>query len=88
MIGFIIIVIYHLTHVFERIGMPILPPLLNIPFSQVINEVEALASSEKAVEVISRGDPKVIHRVIHRTSTRISLTCRLVLKVHKNLFKI
>ncbi|CAN1852390.1 Alpha-ketoglutarate-dependent dioxygenase alkB homolog 6 [Linum perenne] len=24
---------------------------------------------------------------IHRTATRISLTCRLVLKVHKNLFK-
>ncbi|GAY61353.1 hypothetical protein CUMW_209310 [Citrus unshiu] len=53
-------------------------------YDRVINEVEALASSEKAVEVINRGDPKVIHR----TSTRISLTCRLVFKVHKNLFKI
>ncbi|KAH9733730.1 Fe2OG dioxygenase domain-containing protein [Citrus sinensis] len=53
-------------------------------YDGVINEVEALASSEKDVEVITRGDPKVIHR----TSTRISLTCRLVFKVHKNLFKI
>lgn len=27
-------------------------------------------------------------KVIHRTSTRLSLTCRLVTKVHKHLIKI
>ncbi|KAJ4721803.1 alpha-ketoglutarate-dependent dioxygenase alkB-like 6-like [Melia azedarach] len=57
-------------------------------YDGVINETEALThlgmdSSEKAVEVTRSGDTKVIHR----TSTRISLTCRLVFKVHKKLFK-
>ncbi|XP_031260025.1 alpha-ketoglutarate-dependent dioxygenase alkB homolog 6-like [Pistacia vera] len=42
-----------------------------------------LASSEKAVEVMRDEDAKIITR----TKTRVSLTCRLVLKVHKNLFK-
>ncbi|KAJ0100290.1 hypothetical protein Patl1_21498 [Pistacia atlantica] len=41
-----------------------------------------LASSEKAVEVMRDEDAKIITR-----TTRVSLTCRLVLKVQKNLFK-
>ncbi|KAK1583269.1 hypothetical protein Q3G72_023126 [Acer saccharum] len=61
-------------------------------YDGVVNEIEALmnhklgsslSSSEKAIEVTRSSDPKIIHR----TSTRVSLTCRLVLKVHKNLFK-
>lgn len=57
---------------------------------QVINEVEALMhhkldhlGSENAVEVVRSRDLNAIHR----TTNRISLTCRLVLKVHKNLFR-
>ncbi|KAK9273760.1 hypothetical protein L1049_018570 [Liquidambar formosana] len=45
--------------------------------------VEPLSSSEKAIEVTNTGHLKSIHR----TTNRISLTCRVVLKVHKNLFK-
>lgn len=54
-----------------------------------MNEIEALghgscSGSEKvAVEVVNDGDLKCVKR----TNTRISLTCRVVLKVHKNLFK-
>lgn len=62
-------------------------------FFQVINEVEALAhdkvnepsfGTENAdVQDVGSGDLNAIHR----TAKRISLTCRLVLKVHKNIFK-
>lgn len=57
-----------------------------------VNEIQALMahevglpleSSEKGVEVMRDKDAKIITR----TTTRVSLTCRLVLKVHKNLFK-
>ncbi|CAK7323456.1 unnamed protein product [Dovyalis caffra] len=62
-----------------------------VPF-QAINEVEALRDklnepffgSESAVQAVGGGDLKVIHRA----TKRISLTCRLVLKVHKNIFKV
>ncbi|GAV92305.1 LOW QUALITY PROTEIN: 2OG-FeII_Oxy_2 domain-containing protein, partial [Cephalotus follicularis] len=61
-------------------------------YDGVVNEFQALkhnkldppsAASKKAVEVLKNEDVKVIDR----TTNRISLTCRLVLKVHKNLFK-
>ncbi|KAL5783780.1 hypothetical protein ACOSP7_008809 [Xanthoceras sorbifolium] len=62
-------------------------------YNGVVNETEALtnyklgssslSSSKKAIEVMRSNDAKIIHR----SSTRVSLTCRLVLKVHKNLFK-
>ncbi|XP_011008487.1 PREDICTED: alpha-ketoglutarate-dependent dioxygenase alkB homolog 6 isoform X2 [Populus euphratica] len=60
---------------------------------KVINEVKALAhdklnepsfgTESAAVQDVGNGDLNVIHR----TAKRISLTCRLVLKVHKNIFK-
>ncbi|XP_065854437.1 alkylated DNA repair protein ALKBH6 homolog isoform X2 [Euphorbia lathyris] len=40
-------------------------------------------ASEKAVEI--EGDSE--YKIIHRSNNRVSLTCRLVQKVHKNLFK-
>lgn len=61
------------------------------PF-QAVNETEALKhkesdrhlfSSEEAMETIATEE----YKNISRTSNRISLTCRLVPKVHKNLFK-
>lgn len=61
-------------------------------FVQAVNEVEALhgqvmnhASSQLdgPVDVMKTGDLKCIHR----TTPRISLTCRLVPKVHKNVFR-
>ncbi|KAK4762377.1 hypothetical protein SAY86_008145 [Trapa natans] len=56
---------------------------------EVVNENEALGhgncsgSENVAVKVVNNGDLKCIER----TKTRISLTCRVVLKVHKKLFK-
>ncbi|CAI0457360.1 unnamed protein product [Linum tenue] len=44
---------------------------------QQILDAENTSHAVRSTEIMS----------IHRTSTRISLTCRLVLKVHKNLFK-
>ncbi|XP_057956199.1 uncharacterized protein LOC131149611 isoform X2 [Malania oleifera] len=60
--------------------------------NEAVNVFEALqhdkielpvSSSEEAADQSSIGGLKNIHR----TTSRISLTCRLVLKVHKNLFK-
>ncbi|EXB53610.1 putative alpha-ketoglutarate-dependent dioxygenase [Morus notabilis] len=50
-------------------------------FDGVVNEVEVLNQKEP--------DPELSRdlKSIQRTTNRISLTCRLVLKVHKNLFK-
>ncbi|KAE8658332.1 inactive serine/threonine-protein kinase [Hibiscus syriacus] len=51
---------------------------------KVVNENEALSrSASRDAEVIRSEDTKVVNR----TEGRISLTCRLVLKVHKNLFR-
>lgn len=55
---------------------------------QAVNEVETVGPqpplvSEEGDEAVRSGDGKCIHR----TGTRISLTCRLVLKVHHKLFK-
>ncbi|KAG7546798.1 Alpha-ketoglutarate-dependent dioxygenase AlkB-like [Arabidopsis suecica] len=50
-------------------------------YNQVVNEAEALAYSN---EEDSRKDGD---KILHRDQTRVSLTCRLVPKVHKNLFK-
>ena len=55
---------------------------------QAVNEDEAWglqppSVSNKDVEVMRSGNGKYIER----TATRISLTCRLVLKVHQRLFK-
>ncbi|XP_054787092.1 uncharacterized protein LOC129293255 [Prosopis cineraria] len=61
-------------------------------YDGAVNETQALtqneldhsfSSSEEAVETMGRGKDKNVLR----TSQRISLTCRLVPKVHKNLFK-
>ncbi|XP_020421959.1 alpha-ketoglutarate-dependent dioxygenase alkB homolog 6 isoform X3 [Prunus persica] len=61
-------------------------------YDGAVNEVEALhgqvmnhASSQLdgPVDVMKTGDLKCIHR----TTPRISLTCRLVPKVHKNVFR-
>ncbi|KAL6311185.1 hypothetical protein AAG906_025774 [Vitis piasezkii] len=61
-------------------------------YDKVVNDIEALeqhrldplfSGSDIAVEVMRNGEL----RSIQRTTTRISLTCRLVLKAHKNLFK-
>lgn len=60
-------------------------------YDEAVNIYEALhegrldqpvTSPEEAAEV--NGNTKSIHRI----TNRISLTCRTVLKVHKNLFKI
>ncbi|CAD5328522.1 unnamed protein product [Arabidopsis thaliana] len=50
-------------------------------YNQVVNEAEALAYSN---EEDSRKDGD---KIFHRDQTRVSLTCRLVPKVHKNLFR-
>ncbi|KAK7380178.1 hypothetical protein VNO78_32655 [Psophocarpus tetragonolobus] len=61
-------------------------------YDGVVNETEALKhmesrgdlfNSEDALETIGKEENKNISR----TSNRISLTCRLVPKVHKNLFR-
>ncbi|XP_048227451.1 alpha-ketoglutarate-dependent dioxygenase alkB homolog 6 isoform X2 [Ricinus communis] len=60
-------------------------------YDKAINDTEALVSnkadqtfaSEKAVQIMENDTNKVIYR----TRNRVSLTCRTVLKVHKNLFK-
>ncbi|KAL4296600.1 hypothetical protein GQ457_12G003710 [Hibiscus cannabinus] len=53
-------------------------------FDKVVNENEAMSRSTSSdAEVIRSEDAKIVNR----TESRISLTCRLVLKVHKNLFK-
>lgn len=49
---------------------------------QVVNEAEALAYSSGD----SRKDGD--NKILHRDQTRVSLTCRLVPKVHKNLFRL
>ncbi|PON37205.1 Alpha-ketoglutarate-dependent dioxygenase [Parasponia andersonii] len=51
-------------------------------FDGVVNEVEAQNQLELEFA------PSQELKNIHRTANRISLTCRLVLKVHKNLFKV
>ncbi|XP_062076301.1 alkylated DNA repair protein ALKBH6 homolog isoform X2 [Humulus lupulus] len=51
-------------------------------FNGVVNEVEAYNQPE--LDFAASQDVKNIHR----TTSRVSLTCRLVLKVHKNLFKV
>ncbi|KAJ6693473.1 hypothetical protein OIU85_004260 [Salix viminalis] len=63
-------------------------------YDKAINEVETLVhdkfnepsfgTESDAVQVVGSGDLNAIHR----TAKRISLTCRLVLKVHKNIFKL
>lgn len=50
-------------------------------YNQVVNEAEALAYSN---EEDSRKDGD---KIFHRDQTRVSLTCRLVPKVRKNLFR-
>eukprot|EP00262_Sarcandra_glabra_P013950 TRINITY_DN3968_c0_g1_i1.p1 TRINITY_DN3968_c0_g1~~TRINITY_DN3968_c0_g1_i1.p1 ORF type:complete len:307 (+),score=37.77 TRINITY_DN3968_c0_g1_i1:106-921(+) len=59
-------------------------------FDQAVNDLEALkhqenysSDSENALEAKCVEQCKSIHR----TTTRVSLTCRSVLKVHNNLFK-
>ncbi|XP_050215622.1 uncharacterized protein LOC126666793 isoform X2 [Mercurialis annua] len=49
----------------------------------VINKVDQTLGLDQDVQTVEDGD----HKVIHRTRSRVSLTCRTVLKVHKNLFK-
>ncbi|XP_058107699.1 uncharacterized protein LOC131251167 isoform X2 [Magnolia sinica] len=58
---------------------------------EVVNVAEALKYQEQissmSSEQAARTNIAEQHSAIHRTTTRVSLTCRLVLKVHKNLFK-
>ncbi|RWR75780.1 Oxoglutarate/iron-dependent dioxygenase [Cinnamomum micranthum f. kanehirae] len=58
---------------------------------KVVNVSEALNHREQDNPLSSEEKEKTEdiekHRSIHRTSTRVSLTCRSVLKVHRNLFK-
>ncbi|KAF8096098.1 hypothetical protein N665_0317s0005 [Sinapis alba] len=49
-------------------------------YKQVVNETEAMAYSNGD----SRKDGE---KILQRDQTRVSLTCRLVPKVHKNLFR-
>ncbi|MQL77808.1 hypothetical protein Taro_010230, partial [Colocasia esculenta] len=56
--------------------------------AKIVNTSEALklpdeATSGKSFEL---GNSEQ-HQILCRTATRVSLTCRLVLKVHKNLFR-
>ncbi|XP_024005565.1 alpha-ketoglutarate-dependent dioxygenase alkB homolog 6 isoform X2 [Eutrema salsugineum] len=53
-------------------------------YKQVVNEAEALAYSENSSEESRKSGDKILHR----DQTRVSLTCRLVPKVHKNLFRL
>ncbi|XVE90733.1 hypothetical protein DITRI_Ditri20bG0100900 [Diplodiscus trichospermus] len=53
-------------------------------FDQVVNESEAMSSLSSDQAEVMRSDRT---KIVKRTANRISLTCRLVLKVHKNLFK-
>lgn len=63
----------------------------HIPLIQAVNEIEALKhSAEDLARLGSEGGVEEIRKdlkTIHRTTTRISLTCRSVLKVHNKLFK-
>ncbi|XP_010529330.1 PREDICTED: alpha-ketoglutarate-dependent dioxygenase alkB homolog 6 isoform X2 [Tarenaya hassleriana] len=54
-------------------------------YEGAVNEAKALSESnmEKLTEEDSNGGDKILHR----DQTRVSLTCRLVPKVHKNLFR-
>lgn len=61
-------------------------------YDKAVNEAQALPRQgldhpstqlDGTVEVLKTADIKSIRR----TTTRVSLTCRLVLKVHKNLFR-
>ncbi|KAF5482300.1 hypothetical protein F2P56_002882 [Juglans regia] len=61
-------------------------------YTGAVNEFEAVKHSiEDQPQLGAEGGVEIIRtrdlRTIHRTTTRISLTCRLVLKVHKKLFK-
>ncbi|KAG7616710.1 putative oxoglutarate/iron-dependent dioxygenase, alpha-ketoglutarate-dependent dioxygenase AlkB [Arabidopsis thaliana] len=51
-------------------------------YNQVVNEAEALAYFNEQ-DSRKNGD-----KILHRDQTRVSLTCRLVPKVHKNLFRL
>lgn len=54
---------------------------------QVVNEAEALAFSATNSENCNEDSRKDSDKILHRDQTRVSLTCRLVPKVHKNLFR-
>ena len=59
---------------------------------QAVNEIEALKHSVQdqqqfGSDIGSEEMRTQEFKTIHRNTNRISLTCRLVLKVHKKLFK-
>ncbi|CAN8274396.1 unnamed protein product [Cochlearia groenlandica] len=56
-------------------------------YKQVVNEAEALALSANNSENCNEDSRKDGDKFLHRDKTRVSLTCRLVPKVHKNLFR-
>ncbi|KAK7270769.1 hypothetical protein RJT34_26178 [Clitoria ternatea] len=58
-------------------------------YDGAVNETEALKQNESDRYLSSSEDAgrKEEYKNISRTSTRISLTCRLVPKVHRNLFR-
>ncbi|KAK6232032.1 hypothetical protein SCA6_002105 [Theobroma cacao] len=53
-------------------------------FDLAVNEIDSLSLSSSGQAEVMRSDNA---KIVSRTANRISLTCRLVLKVHKNLFK-
>ncbi|VVB12294.1 unnamed protein product [Arabis nemorensis] len=56
-------------------------------YNKVVNEAEALALSTTNSENSNEDSRKDNDKILNRDQTRVSLTCRLVPKVHKNLFR-
>jgi alkylated DNA repair protein alkB family protein 6 len=59
----------------------------HIRLFQAVNEIEALKHSVQDQPQLELEEGVQDYKAIRRTTNRISLTCRLVLKVHKKLFK-
>ncbi|XP_027078794.2 alkylated DNA repair protein ALKBH6 homolog isoform X2 [Coffea arabica] len=57
---------------------------VNIP--QITKSLALIQSAARPEEEIDRNETRC-DKLIHRTATRISLTCRVVTKVQRNLFK-
>ncbi|XP_068663947.1 alkylated DNA repair protein ALKBH6 homolog [Aristolochia californica] len=70
-------------HGIENSNVHALDKVVNV--SEVLNHEELDATLNSGGPVATKGNEEL--HAIHRTGTRVSLTCRVVLKVHKNLFK-
>ena len=67
----------NLTETLKQSGV-----IINHPGSGLGKANEVNRSEEEEI-----GDSSSSSSIIHRSRNRISLTCRVVTKVHKNLFK-